>query len=185
MFGALSVFTVLIICSVHAGASNEDPRSIREVLGDIAGQLDLSDEVRGRIRERLELAWPKSRERLRAQSESMNRIKELLGDTNPDRDRVRAESTRLSEIQADIRINRLELLLDIREMLSPAERERLTRLREGEDLPKLRAIPIECRADAARLCTGLEEGLGLRLCLLQNRDQISQACKDAGRDRIR
>lgn len=181
----VAILGSLLMLSLNAFAGDESDTTIRDALAEIAEQLELSDSVRAQIRERLESAWPYSRARLTAQAKSTARIKELLDEPEPDRDQIRRESARLSQIQADLRVNRLDSLLDILELLTSEQREQLKQLQTRRRESTYGDIPSACQADAESMCAGLELGAGLRLCLLRNRDQLTQGCIDAGIARLR
>ncbi len=179
-FYAIALLVFLTIASFDATA--DDAR--RGGFAEIADDLELSEDVRVRVREIFMNAWLDGRDRVLARSESIERLRALLTEAEVDRKAVREESARLSEIEGEIRQSRLDTLLDIREVLPADKRKQLMELQESRGEGVGSGIPEGCRADAEALCPGRKAGAGLRLCLLMQRDRVSDQCRAETRERL-
>lgn len=108
------------------------------------------------------------------------RMRELLSAPEIDRDAVHAQAGVLDELQARAHRNRLETVLRIHELLTPAQRQALVELRERERPWGRGRGPLgRCSKDLRTLCADAPDGAGALRCLADSWSALSDACREA------
>jgi len=163
-----------------AGADPPDRRPPGSFAVRYAEGLGVDAEGQARIQEivaRSGLRDAALRDELHA---ARQRIRDLMDATHhPDEAAVMAQADAIGALEAEIHKNRLRAIFEIRELLSPEQRQQLLRIRD-EKHPRRRGIGgmEECGRDLRVLC-GAEEGRAGLACLLERWDELSAACREA------
>lgn len=117
--------------------------------------------------------------------EARDQLVEQLEATTPDEATVMKRADAVSAIEGEIHRNRLRAILDIRKLLTPAQREELVRLasehprREGRHRgPHPRGLG-SCRDEQKEHCPAAEDGLAVLGCLQQHWSALSEDCRAA------
>jgi len=145
-----------------------------------ADQLGLDAEVREKIQQVVADSKERNtvlRKELRA---ARNHIHELLEVPQPVESEVMANADQIADIEADMHKNRLRALLEIRNLLTPEQRQQLIELRaqrhERRDKWHRRGFG-SCRRDLQEHCAG-EDGPAAIGCLQERWDMLSPECRD-------
>jgi Spy/CpxP family protein refolding chaperone len=93
---------------------------------------------------------------------------------SPDRAAVLEAASTVDAAMASLHRNRLEAILEIHALLTPAQREELVRIREER-----RARRRGCAADLASLCAEAEPGAATLRCLADRYDALADSCREA------
>lgn len=108
------------------------------------------------------------------------RMRELLTAPEIDQDAVRAQADALDALHARAHRNRLETVLRIHELLTPAQRQALVGIRERERPWRRGRGPLgRCSADLRKLCADAPDGAAALRCLADSWDAVSDSCRDA------
>lgn len=150
-----------------------------------AERLGLSAQTRAEL-ERVVAESGRQHAELEARIEAeRSRLRELLTEPSPDRNAVMARAERLGELTAQRYPLRLEAILEIRALLTAAQREELVRIleerREARRQAPRRGPWAHCADDLATLCPEAEaQGPPARLaCLAERWNQLSAPCRKA------
>ncbi len=156
------------------------------VLDLVADRLGIDAARRAEIRALLAARFDETRALRDERERVRERLREILSRPDPHRAEALDDVDTLSAIEAELRRVRLGVLLDVRALLTPAERVELVAIREevlgtlaGSVAPGLSGIEVACAPEAETLCEGRGLGTGLVLCLVQERDGLSTRCARA------
>lgn len=146
-------------------------------LEKMAAELQLDAKTKGQIKS----IFDNSRAESKAMRGQLRRAKrelhELLKQDMPREADVLARVDVVSAIKAKLARLRIKTLLQARQLLSPAQRQKLRGLWEKRH----RAFQAACGADLQKLCPkvpgGFEGKHRAGRCLFRNRDKLSAACR--------
>ena len=106
-------------------------------------------------------------------------MRALLSQALPDEFAVMQQADAISALDLAERKNRLQAMLRIRALLTPAQRQELIRL-EGEFSTRGRFDSMHaCQADSASLCPDATSGRARLQCLHEHREALSETCRTA------
>lgn len=173
----------IVLALAAAGASPAEARSRRspaEHVARHAEQIGLDAEAQaalGAIVEESERDEQALREEIRAARERMH---ELLSAAELDRAAVMAQADVLDVLHARSHRHRLDAVLRIHELLTPAQRQALVEIRDRERPWRRGRGPLgRCSADLRSLCADAPEGAGALRCLADRWDALSEPCREA------
>ena len=179
----------------HAGhARPRGPRGPRGVGGPPPGRfierqaerLGLDEETRSSIRAIADTSHAKGKEIRKSLRQAHREMRELLQQDSPNEANVLQQAENIGTLQVKEQQNRLQAMLQIRVLLTPAQRQEIIQLRQ-EDRPhrrrrgrrrgKRRGQPFRvCREDITQLCPDAEPGRSSIQCLTDNWDALSEEC---------
>jgi Spy/CpxP family protein refolding chaperone len=130
-----------------------------ETLTAIEGVLDASRERN----EALEAEADRTRDALR----------DVLSGPSPDRAQVMAAAAQVDAAMANLHHNRLEAILAIHALLTPAQREELVKIREERGGRGRRG----CADDVAAHCADAAPGAAALRCLAERYESLTEGCR--------
>jgi Spy/CpxP family protein refolding chaperone len=166
---ALAIFAALLATQAASARSPHDPGRF---IARHAERLGLSAETLAAI----EAVVDASQERNIALETEADRARDALRATlsgaNPDRGQVMAAASAVDAAMASLHRNRLEALLQIHALLSPAQREELVRIREERGTRRR-----GCAGDVAEHCADAAPGAAALRCLADRYDSLTDGCR--------
>ena len=106
-------------------------------------------------------------------------MRALLSQEMPDATAVMRLADTIGGLELAERKNRLQAMLHIRTLLTPAQRQELTEL-QGELSTRRRFDGLQaCQADRANLCPDAASGRARLQCLRDHLEELSEACRAA------
>jgi Spy/CpxP family protein refolding chaperone len=160
----------------ESGDSHRDPGAFMEANAEALG---LDEETLGAIRSIV----AKSKERgdqLHSNLRELHKeMKTLLSEDAPDESAVMQQVDSIGEAEIEMQRHRLGTMLEIRALLTPEQREQMTRLREESRIHLKHALLEVCEADLEALCSEADDRWSRRQCLKENREKVSSECRDA------
>ena len=106
-------------------------------------------------------------------------MKALLSQDTPDESAVMKQVDSIGVAEVEMHKHRLGTMLEIRALLTPEQREEMTRLREDSREHWKHALLEACEADLEALCPEAEDRWSRKQCLREQREKVSAACGDA------
>ncbi len=175
---------VLLFCSlVAAPALARPPRGAPMLALNHAEQLGLDAATQETLQEIVSQSQARNeglREELRA---ARREIRKLLETSTPDEAAVMVQADAAAAIEGEMHKNRLQAILDIRALLTPAQREELVRLvaerprREGRGGHR-RGLGA-CRAEQEQRCPEATDGRAVLGCLQEHWEALASECHEA------
>ena len=146
-------------------------------LEKMASELQLDARTKGQIKSILANSRAEGKA-LRSQVHKAKReLHELLKQDMPREADVLAKLDAVSALKAKLARQRIMTLLRVRQLLSPAQRQKLRGLWEKRH----KAFRQACSADLQKLCPNIPEGFEGKhkagRCLFRNQDKLSPACR--------
>ena len=106
-------------------------------------------------------------------------MRALLSQDTPDPAAVMQQADTIGALELAERKNRLQAMLQIRTLLTPAQRQELIRL-QGESSMRGRFDGLRaCQADSAKLCPDAASGRARLQCLHDHLEALSEPCRAA------
>jgi len=106
----------------HAG-------DLAERFDRIAGELQLDARTRAAVRQVLDQARPRAEELRTEKRQARRALRDLLGQAAPNEQAVLAMVRTLGQIRTDTELHRVQTLLRVRALLTPAQRAQLSTMR--------------------------------------------------------
>jgi Spy/CpxP family protein refolding chaperone len=159
-----------------AAGSSEPPL---DLVARHAERLGLDDETQQAIARVAEASRARQEALFAEMREARRKLYALLDGGAEDREAVMEQAARLDALKAEAHRNRLDAILRIHALLTPAQRQELVRLRE-ERGPRHRR---GCAADLAALCPDAQPGPDAWRCLADRFEALSDTCR-ASLDRL-
>jgi Spy/CpxP family protein refolding chaperone len=159
----------------HAG-SDRDPGAFIE---ENAESLGLNDETLSAIRS-IVAESKDTGDQLHSKLRELHKgMKALLSQGTPDESAVMKQVDAIGAAEVEMQRHRLGTMLEIRALLTPEQREEMTRLREDSRGRWRHALLEECEADLEALCPEADDRWSRKQCLKEQREKVSPACRDA------
>jgi Spy/CpxP family protein refolding chaperone len=159
-----------------SGDSHHDPGAFIE---ENAEALGLDDETLGAIRKIVENSKGRG-EQLHSELRELHKgMKALLAQDTPDESAVMKQVDAIGAAEVEMHKYRLDTMLKIRSLLTPEQREEMTRLREDSRGHWKQALLENCEADLEALCPEADDRWSRRQCLREQREKVSEECGDA------
>ena len=160
----------------ESGDSHRDPSAFIE---ENAEALGLDDETLGAIRSIVEASKDRG-DQLHSKLRELHKgMKALLSQSTPDESAVMQQIDTIGAAEVEMQRHRLGTMLKIRALLTPKQREEMTRLREDSRGRWKRALLEDCEADLEALCPEADDRWSRKQCLKEHREKVSAACGDA------
>ena len=176
----LATFVATGLGAPGAAARPPGPPGARGLVARHAERLGLDERTRSeieRIAEASEARERELRERIRA---ARDRMHDLLSRPEVDHEAVTQQSEALSALHAESSRNRLDAILRIHDLLTPAQRRALAALRAEEGPRWHRRGPLgRCGWDLSALCGNADPGPAALRCLADRWAEVSDRCRDA------
>ena len=136
-------------------------------------KLQLDATTRGQVQSIVAAARAEARA-LRAQLKTQRRQLKSLMQGDAAESVVLARADELHRLKGKLRRIRLKSMLQIKALLTPAQRQQLKQLRQS----RFKALRAACKADAETLCAGVK-GRRKGRCLMGSFDRLSTSCRSA------
>jgi len=145
----------------NAEALNLDDETLSAIRGIVEASKGTGDQLHAKLRELHE------------------GMKALLSQDAPDESAVMKQVDSIGVAEVEMHKHRLGTMLEIRALLTPEQREEMTRLREASRGHWKHALLEACEADLETLCPEAEDRWSRKQCLREQREKVSTACRDA------
>ena len=146
---------------------------------EYAERLGLEAETLAAIRTIVEAAHLQSKARWAELHQAHAQMRVLLSQEMPDEFAVMQQANAIAALDLAERKNRLQAMLRIRALLTPAQRQELIRL-QGEFSTRGRFDSLHaCQADSANLCSDAASGRARLQCLQDHHKELSETCRAA------
>jgi Spy/CpxP family protein refolding chaperone len=163
--------------SGYCSRSMEDRHErMAEVLSE---KLDLNDETRAKVDAITEKSRAEAKEIRDALRKARGEMRTLLDQDEPNEKAILKQADAIARLEADAHKRRLKTMLEIRALLTPEQRAKLTSMRRERLGKMFRPILDTCEKDIASHCSGIEPGPELMQCLRDNEAKLSDGCRDA------
>jgi Spy/CpxP family protein refolding chaperone len=184
-FGALLAALTLSGVSFARFGSAEPHHDPGAFIEENAEALNLDAETLSAIRSIVE-ASKSTGDQLHAELRELHEgMKALLSQDTPDESAVMKQIDSIGAAEVEMHKHRLGTMLEIRALLTPEQREEMTRLREDSRGRWRHALLETCEADLEALCPDADDRWSRKQCLREQREKVSSACRDALKDAIR
>lgn len=168
---------------VALGALVLAPVSVRGgTLAELADELNLDDETRAAVREIIVSthdALAPVRQALRRERRALHA---MLAEEHPSEAAVMKQLDVIVELERDLWQRRLQALIRVRNLLTPEQREQAAQMlanRAGNRTRRFGRTAAACRVDIERFCPDVTGARDSVRCLVENRERVSPACRDA------
>jgi Spy/CpxP family protein refolding chaperone len=183
---ALVVCVLLTILTApgagHAGAERP-PREAGappdQFIAEHAERLGLDQEILTAIRAIVDASRAQG-ETLRTElRQAQAQMRVLLSQEAPDEAAVMQHADAIGALELAIRQQRLQAMLRIRALLTPAQRQELMRLQEAWQTRRRPDILQACQSESTDLCPDAAQGRPHLECLHEHMAELSEACRTA------
>ena len=178
-----TVLAVLTLAGVgFARPPFESPGSDRDpgaFIEENAEALDLDDETIAAIRGIVEESKGEGDQFQAKLRELHDEMKALLSQGTPDESAVMKQIETIGAVETEMQKHRLGTMLEIRALLTPEQREEMTRLRDESRGRWRHALREACEVDLETLCPDAEDRWSRKQCLREQREKVSDECRDA------
>jgi Spy/CpxP family protein refolding chaperone len=167
---AAALCTALV--APHAALARP-PHDPGRLIAKHAERLGLSDETLASIGRVLDASRARNEGLEDEARRARGVLRERLETPSPDRAAVLEAASAVDAAMAGLHRNRLEAILEIHALLTPAQREELVRIREER-----RARRRGCASDLASLCAQAPPGADALRCLADRYATLSDSCRE-------
>ena len=176
----LASLTALSLSYADAGRPLRDAGSHPgRFIEEYAERLGLEAETVAAIRTIVEATHLQSKAPGAKLHQAYTQMRALLSQEMPDEAAVMQQADIIGAMELEARKDRLQAMLRIRALLTPAQRQELMRL-QGESSPRDRSDSWHaCQADSANLCPNDASGRARLQCLYDHREALSETCRAA------
>jgi Spy/CpxP family protein refolding chaperone len=148
-------------------------------IAEYAERLGLDQEAQATIRTIVEAARAQ-REPLRTElRQAYAQMRTLLSQEVPNEAAVMQQADAIGALELALRKQRLQVMLRIRALLTPAQRQELMRLQEAWQARRRPDIRQACQAESIEFCPDAAPGRPHLACLEEHMAEISLACRTA------
>lgn len=155
---------------------HRDPGSLIE---EHADRLGLDDAIVTELR-RITADSRERRDRLHDELHDLrDELHDLLDEDRPERAEVMAKAEAIGRTETELHQLRLATMIDIRNLLTEEQRDELAEIRE--EMRERFGAPLSdlCEDDADALCEDADDRWDRIRCLRANREELSDACREA------
>jgi Spy/CpxP family protein refolding chaperone len=149
-------------------------------LEEHADRLDLDEEVRIAIRAIVKESRAKAEELHERLQQERVALHDMLEADTVDEAAVLEHAEVLGRIESEMVKHRLQSMLRVRSLLTPAQRQELKEIRR-ERFEHWKSLPEACGPDLDALCPDADSPFARWSCLRENREQLSEECALAHR----
>ena len=184
--GALVVGVLLTVLTAPGVSRAGDERSSRDAkaqpdrfIAEHAEQLGLTQETLTAIHTIVEASRGPQEARRVALRQAYAQMRALLSQEVPDEVAVMQQAEAISALELAARKQRLQVMLQIRALLTPAQRQELVRLQEAWRTRRRPAMLQACQTESTALCSDAAPGRPHLACLHDHMAELSEACRRA------
>jgi Spy/CpxP family protein refolding chaperone len=176
----LTALTALDISRAEAQRPSRDTSAqLDRFIAQYAERLGLDQETLGTIRTIVDASRAQE-ETLRAElRQAQAQMRTLLSQEVPNAAAVMQQADAIGALELASRKQRLQALLRIRALLTPAQRQELIRLQETWRTRRRPALMQACQAENTELCPEAAPGRPHLECLYEHMAELSEACRTA------
>ena len=176
----LTALTALDVSRAEAQRPSRDTSAqLDRFIAKYAERLGLDEETLGTIRT-IVAASRVQEETLRAElRQAQAQMRTLLSQEVPNAAAVMQQADAIGALELASRKQRLQVMLRIRALLTPAQRQELMRLQETWHTRRRPAIMQACQAESTDLCPDAAPGRPHLECLYEHMAELSEACRIA------
>ena len=187
---------VLVVCVLltalaapgvsRAGAArpSRDPSArLDRFIAEYAERLGLDQQTLATLRTLVETSRAQA-EPLRVElRQAYAQMRALLSQEMPSEAEVLQQADTIGALELAARKQRLQVMLQIRALLTPAQRQELVRLQETWNTRRRADIMPACQPESTELCPDAAPGRPHFECLYEHMAELSEACRIALQDR--
>ena len=183
VFVVCVLLTVLTAPGVSRAGAERPPRDTSarpdQFIAEYVERLGLDQETLATIRTMVE-ASRAQQETLRAElRQAYAQMRARLSQEVPDEAAVMQQADAIGALELAARKQRLQVMLRIRALLTPAQRQGLMRLQETWHTRRRSDIMPACQAESTDLCPDAAPGRPHLECLYDHMAELSEACRTA------
>jgi Spy/CpxP family protein refolding chaperone len=187
IFVVCVLLTALAAPGISRAGAERPPRNTsarpERFIAEYAERLGLDQQTLATIRTLVEAARTQA-ETLRVElRQAYAQMRALLSQEVPSEAAVMQQADAIGVLELAARKLRLQVMLQIRALLTPAQRQELVRLQETWDTRRRAKIMPACRAENTELCPDAAPGRPQLACLYEHMAELSEACRTALQDR--
>jgi Spy/CpxP family protein refolding chaperone len=176
----LTVLTAPGVSRAGVERSSRDPNAPPEqVMAEHAEQLGLAPETLTAIRTIVEASRGPQETRRVALRQAYAQMRALLSQEVPNEAAVMRQVEAISALELAARKQRLQVMLRIRALLTPAQRQELVRLQEAWQTRRRPDILQACQTESTGICSDAAQGRPHLACLHDHMAELSEACRSA------
>jgi len=176
----LTALTALDISRAEAQRPSRDTSAqLDRFIAQYAERLGLDQETLGTIRTIVDASRAQE-ETLRAElRQAQAQMRTLLSQEVPNATAVMQQADAIGALELASRKQRLQAMLRIRALLTPAQRQELMHLQETGHTRRRPALMQACQAESTELCPEAAPGRPHLECLYEHMAELSEACRTA------
>ena len=176
----LTALTALNVSRAEAQRPSRDTSAqLDRFIAQYVERLGLDQETLGTIRTIVDASRAQE-ETLRAElRQAQAQMRTLLSQEVPNTAAVMQQADTIGSLELASRKQRLQVMLRIRALLTPAQRQELMRLQETWHTRRRPAIMQACQAEGTALCPDAAPGRPHLECLYEHMAELSEACRMA------
>jgi len=183
IFVVCVLLTALTAPGVSRAGAERPPRDTSarpdRFIAEYVEPLDLDQETLATIRTMVEASRAQG-EPLRAElRQAYAQMRAQLSREVPDEAAVMQQADAIGALELAARKQRLQVMLQIRALLTPAQRQGLIRLQETWHTRRRPAIMQACQYESTDLCPDAAPGRPHLECLYDHMAELSEACRTA------
>jgi Spy/CpxP family protein refolding chaperone len=183
---ALVVCVLLTVLTAPGVSRAEAERSPRDTsarpdrfIAEYAERLGLDKETLGTIRTIVDASRAQG-ETLRADlRQAYAQMRALLSQEGPNEAAVMQQADAIGALELAARKQRLQVMLRIRALLTPAQRQELIRIQETLHTRRRSDFMPACQAESTNFCPDAAPGRPHLECLYEHMADLSEACRTA------
>jgi Spy/CpxP family protein refolding chaperone len=179
----LTALTALAVRRAEAQRPSRDAGTeLDRFIAAHAEQLALDQETLATIRTLVDASRAQG-EALRTElRQARAQMRALLSQEMPDTAAVMQQADTIGSLELANRKQRLQVMLRIRALLTPAQRQELIRLQETWRTRRRPAIMQACQGEGTALCPDAAPGRPYLECLYEHMTELSDVCRTALQD---
>jgi Spy/CpxP family protein refolding chaperone len=184
--------TILVVCvlltalaapGVSRAWAERPPRNTstrpERFIAEYAERLGLDQQTLATIRTLVEASRSQA-ETLRAElRQAYAHMHALLSQEAPSEAAVMQQADAIGALELAARKQRLQVMLQIRALLTPAQRQELVRLQETWNTRRRAEIMPACQAESTALCPDAAPGRLQLACLYEHMAELTETCRTA------
>ena len=177
------LLTALTALDVRRAEAQRPPRDtsteLERFIAAYAEHLALDQETLAKIRTLVDASRAQGEARRTELHQAQAQMRALLSQEVPNTDAVMQQADTIGSLELASRKQRLQIMLRIRALLTPAQRQELIRLQETWRTRRRPAIMQACQGDGTDLCPDAAPGRPYLECLYEHMTELSEACRTA------
>ena len=187
-----TTINVLVVCVLltaltaldlsRAGAqrpSRDASAQLDRFIAEYAEHLGLDQETQAAIRTLVEVSRTQGEPLRAARRQAYAQMRALLSQEAPNEAAVMQQADTIGALELAIRKQRLQVMLRIRALLTPVQRQELMRLQEIWHARRRPDMLPACRAESLEICPDATPGRAHLACLEEHLAELSAACRTA------